>query len=190
MVQDRPIFPPAAVGRLLSDSSTLATTLNLVLLTTYGEAVYEMDPLELYARVQDDFGVQMPEELENRWNAISLALTTDGFYQDRQAFVAICNALYEGEVLDPSGTLNDLTVPEILWAIYEVELNRDGPTDFSVEIDRFVDAQIDAEAEDKGMDSTEAVAYYDRFLDDMKVDLQTQLLSLGLDSSEIRQFVS
>lgn len=181
-------FPVDAVAKALNDSATFATILHLVFLTTYGEEVYELDPLELYARIQSDYGAIMPEELENKWNAIHLAVTTDGFYSDPEAFTAICNSLYEGEAISMDGLDNDLSLPEILWAVYETGLNVDTPPDFTPAVDAVIALHLDDEAPDIQV-ATNLPPYYEAFIDDMKVDLQTQLLQLGMDPLEVQRFV-
>lgn len=178
-------YPRDKAAELLSDSATLATTLHTILLAAYGEEIYDLEVLELYARIQDDFGVQLTEEGENRWQAIAMAVSTDAFYEDMDSFLAICNALYSGDVLDPSAMLDEVTMPEVLWAVWEVELNREEAEPFALDIEQFMSEILDDENEDPDEEDIDSGPYYARFIEAMKVELHTQLLHLGADAREV-----
>ena len=51
-------------------SGTYATVVHLICLVCYGQEIYTLDPLEIYARLSEDFSAQMPEQLENKLQAI------------------------------------------------------------------------------------------------------------------------
>jgi hypothetical protein len=70
-------FSRETAAELFRDSGTLGTVILVILLTAYGEEIFELDPLELYARIKDDFRCTLTEEGENRLNAIMLSLTSD-----------------------------------------------------------------------------------------------------------------
>ena len=103
---------PQSIVKLLSDDATFGTIAHLIASFKYGDALYEMDTLELFAELEEDFKVELSEHVRQRLQAILLATTTDAFYEDPEAFRAITNTLLEG---DPGFMFfDDLTVPEIL----------------------------------------------------------------------------
>lgn len=188
-----------AVAELIRDPDTLATTLHVILLAAYGTDVYTEDVLELYLRLEEDFHARITEEGENRINAIRLATETDAFYDDLTAFQAICNALYGGDIGDPiSSAFDEVTVPELLWATYEVGLNRDDDPEFSRSIEQFIDQVIAEEVEDVDIEVNEIdeasdllrLPYTDQFIADMKSDLRRQLSKLGITEADLRPLAS
>jgi hypothetical protein len=120
-----------------------------------------------------------------------LALSTDAFYEDPLAFVSIANALYSGDLGDlVDGALEDLTVPEMLWSIYEVELNRGQSEGFAPAIDRLIDEIIKNEAEDnEELEEAEVVPYYEKFVGEMRDDMLIQMRMLGVDESVIKKIL-
>ena len=177
-----------AASALLREPDTLATTLHVILLTAYPELYGDpvngtepLDPLEIYARVSEDFNAIIPEEGENRINALLTAIPTDLFYLDPVAFIGVANALYSGDIGDMvDGMMDDLTIPEILWAIYEIGLNRDDEPEFSDAVKKLIDFEIRSEAQDLEEDPDDVVPYYTRFVEEMKTDLTLQLRQLGV----------
>lgn len=160
---------PKAVARLLTDQNALATPLHIICLRTYGEAVHQMDPVEIWLSLEEDFGVELPLEVEARINAIFIATTTDAFYHDQEAFRAITLSLCDG---DPSLELLEVPEPqEVLWACYEVGLNRP-EVDFAPDVGAFL-AQLAAR---QGVDGTDPDAY----LGEMRDILTSQLTDLGI----------
>lgn len=173
-------FPRPAVARLLENPETLATVLHVVALTAYGESIYAADPLTIYRQLEEDFGCRLPVEAENRLNAINFALTTDAFYQDPEAFTAIASSLYGGDIGGASEEMFDaLTLPELVWALYEVRLNRDEEELFSSQVNRLITETLQRE--------TEAGVQVDDFLEEMKVELHTQLAELGLQAEDLHR---
>lgn len=187
-------FDKRTAGDLLADTETTATVLHLIILSAYGDELYgdeengiaAMDPIELWLRVKEDFSVTVPESNENKINALMVSLSTDAFFEDPLAFISICNALYSGDLGDlVEGFMEDLTVPEMLWGIYEVELNRGQSETFSNSINRLIDETISAEAEsNEELEESEVVPYYERFISDMRDDMLIQMRLLGV-SEEI-----
>jgi len=138
-------FDKRLAADLLADTETTATVLHMIILAAYGDEVYgsiehdieQAEPVELWLRLKEDFSVNIPESNENKVNALMLALSTEAFYDDPLAFISICNALYSGDLGDlVNGALEDLTMSEMLWGIYEVELNRGDSEGFAIPIDR------------------------------------------------------
>lgn len=167
---------PKKVAKLLLDDATLATILHIICLGCYGEEIYQVDPIELYARLEDDFGAKLTEANENKLQAILTATATDLFYETPDAFRSICNALSAG---DPGiDGLDDLTVPEILWGLYEVELNRE-PTEMNPAIANLIATEIAEEAQDPDF-AEDPTAYVHGFMADRHQDLVQQMAELGV----------
>lgn len=172
---------PKAVYRLLTDSACSATVLHIICLAKYGEDIYQVEPLELYLRLEEDFGAKLPEENENKLSAILLATATDVFYQDPEAWRGICNTLSEG---DPGlDYLEAPTLAEQMWALYEVELNH-GPAEMSPVIQRLMGRALDNETDD--LDSGEdPYGSLKAFMLDNWHSLARQLAELGVPNREI-----
>jgi hypothetical protein len=192
-------FEKRLAADLLADTETTATVLHMIILAAYGDEVYgsvehgieQADPVELWLRIKEDFSVTVPESNENKVNALMLALSTEAFYDDPLAFISICNALYSGDLGDlVDGALEDLTMPEMLWGIYEVELNRGDSEGFALPIDRLIDEIIRNEAEDnEELEEAEVVPYYEKFVAEMRDDMLVQMRMLGVDESVIKKIL-
>lgn len=171
----------SAAAELLSDDSTFATIAHIIAYGTYGDDTYSMDMLELFQNLSDDYKTQMSQDVCQKLQAIVLASTTDAFFQDKEAFRAICNTLIEG---DPGFMImDDLTVIEILWSTYEVSLNHPGS-----EFLPGVQSLIDKELREEGVDSeeeAEEMPYYDRAMDSLTASFKKQLMKLGLDANAL-----
>lgn len=111
------------IRKLLQSPETAATVVHAILLAKYGEEIYDWELLTIIYEVQDDFGIEMPAAVTNKWAAMQTVMTTNAFFQRMDAFLAICNTFAVGEpyftVFDPA------TVEEALWGISEVSLNRE-----------------------------------------------------------------
>lgn len=192
-------FDKRLAADFLADTETTATVIHMIILAAYGDEVYgsleqniePADPVELWLRIKEDFSVNVPESNENKVNALMLALSTDAFYEDPLAFISIGNALYSGDLGDlVNGALEDLTMPEMLWSIYEVELNRGDSEGFSISIDRLIDEIIRNEAEDnEELEEAEVVPYYEKFVSEMRDDMLIQMRMLGVDESVIKKIL-
>lgn len=184
------------VGDMLADPETSATSLHAVLLAFYKEDLYgdvaldipPMDPVELWVRVREDFHVNAHENNENKINALQLAIATDAFYEDPLAFISICLALYDGDVGDMvTGALEEPTVAEVLWGIYEVELNRDDNQPFSPRVMEVIDETIAAEAEEQSEDPADILPGYERLLEFKRQKMFEEMRLLGWPESIIRR---
>ena len=189
-------FDKRLAADFLADTETTATVLHMIILAAYGDEVYgsiehgieQADPVELWLRIKEDFSVNVPESNENKVNALMLALSIDAFYEDPLAFISIGNALYSGDLGDlVDGALEDLTVSEMLWGIYEVELNRGESQGFSMPIDRLINEIIENEAEDnEELKEAEVVPYYEKFVAEMRDEMLIQLRTLGVQDNVIK----
>lgn len=188
-------FDRRLAADILGDPDTCATVLHLILLAAYGDELYgdpaadipPMESVEYWIRVKEDFHVTVPESNENKINALVLALSTDAFYDDPLAFISICSALHSGDLGDlVDGVMEDLTIPEMLWGIYEVELNRGSSTDFVPAIDKVIEETINEEAEDtEDKDPEDVISYYERFVQEMRDDMLIQMKTLGVSDKII-----
>lgn len=185
----RPLpFPVEAAAKLLRESGTLGTPLLAIALTAYGPELFgnpeagipPLDPIELWARLEEDFRAQLPEALENRMNAIITAVSTDLFYEDPLAFTSIGLALANGNLGTlPDGILEELTLPEAVWAAYEVALNRDDDMPMAPPVLRLFDEIITQESDDM-TEGDEKDPSNERYVHYMKMDLASQMLQLGI----------
>jgi hypothetical protein len=192
-------FDKRLAADFLADTETTATVLHMIMLAAYGDELHgnpeagvePMDPVECWVRVSEDFRVSVPESNENKINALMLALSTNAFYDDPVAFVSICNALYSGDLGDlVDGVMEDLTMPEMLWGIYEVELNRGDYQDFVPSIDSFINEVITNEAEDnEELEVEEVVPYYESFVKEMRDDMLIQMRTLGVEEKIIKEIL-
>lgn len=102
---------------------TAATVVHAIMRQTFGEEVYDWDPLTCALEVKSEFSTEMDASTLDRWSAMQIVMTTDAFFKRLDAFLGICNTLNEGvpffQVFDP------VTVEEAAWAITEVSLNRE-----------------------------------------------------------------
>jgi hypothetical protein len=180
-----------AVAKLLADPETLATTLHVIVLNEFREALYDMDMLEILRDLEDKYGCRVSEQAENRLNAILLAVTTDAFFDDLEAFKAICNSLSSGDIGDTvENAFDEVTVPEIMWAVYEVGINRDHEGDFAGDISAFIERTLESEANDPDAEIDEpedvtALPYMERYVSELRTDLRIQLTLLGVDAQAL-----
>lgn len=190
-------FPIKTAAEALADPDTCATVIHLILLSAYGDALYgtdeqePIDPVELYALVKEDFRVEMPEDNENRLQALLLGIATNDFFEDPEAFAAVSQALFDGDLGDlVNGIMEEPSLFEVLWATYEVALNRDDEPEFSPSVKRYI-AQVAGheadEAEGQGQDFSSSV--FQRFVDSRKAELLEQLNRLGINPEETNAFV-
>lgn len=172
-----------AVFRLLTDDGTFATVLQTVALAMYGPDIYEVDAMEVILRLEEDFNATVTQENENKLKAILLATATNAFYEDPEAFRGTCETLSNG---DPGiEVMDSLTVPEVMWGMYEVELNH-GPGDLSPSVEAIVERVTGMEAED--LDETlgdDAYAYVWSYLQEQHRMLSNQLQALGVSPQNI-----
>ena len=176
---------------LIRDPGTYMTTLFVILHYEYGEDVYFEDPLVIFANLEEDFNAKLPLQAENRINAGLTCIPSDMFYRDVAAFSAVVNTLYSGDLGDDI-FLDEITVPEILWAGFEIEFVREAiahvfgtdltipesQQDFSPVIDRLVKAA--AAKESIAVEEMEDLEpYQDQFIRESLEALEAQLKKIG-----------
>jgi hypothetical protein len=185
---------PKAVFTALQDPETFATTLLTICLIMYGDETFQIeDPIVLFKFLEEDFHTELHENCENRLQAILIALKTDYFWNDLEVFKSICQTLFGGDpgVFGDFVYQDDITVPEILWGMYEVALVSDKnvveTVDYAPAIQLFIDTLLKTDVNDvddqasnvnelgqRGIDPTDTV------IADNVAKLKAQLLSIGL----------
>jgi hypothetical protein len=130
-----------------------AIVLYAIIVAAYGDELHNpatmesMDAVELWVRIKSDFNAICSEESENRINAIRLAIETDLFETDSEAFIAICKGISYGDISDAiAAALDDLSVAEIGLALQEIKLIRDDEFEFSKEVKRVIAEEMKEEA--------------------------------------------
>lgn len=149
---------------ILRDNDASAIALFIIAIKTVGEEnllftdedtgfVDHMDPLELFTELEEYFRVKLPEQNENRLNALLTAFTTDLFFDDPIAFSSICLAIHSGDLAElVNGIMEEPTIEEILIARMEVELVIEAQ-DFSKSVQRLIIQSIKDLAEDDDNES-------------------------------------
>ena len=174
----------------LGDPDTCAFVLLTIAMWAFGDQVLgdpdndieAMDPAELWAGLNEMFGVWVSEEGENRLNALMLALQGDLFYRDVEVFSAVAQSLLDGDLGDlVQGSFDDLTAVDIMWAVLEVELARDdedGPPEFSQGVADIIARSIAMEQDDQEENLADVRAAYEAMLSQLRV--------IGIPLSAIR----
>lgn len=178
------------VTEVLQDPESFATTLHTIILKEYGsDIIYgnpdqdidPIDPLVLFSYLEEDFGINISEQLENKINAIMLATATTSFYETPLAFSSICLAIASGDLGDiVNGYFDDPTVPEMIQGIIEVQLNHAEDTEFSNAAEQYIKDILD----DESLDDLEDPEL-DRIENRIKEDLFEELRSIGVPESFI-----
>ena len=160
----------------LGDADTPAFVLLVIAMWAFGDEVLgdpedgiePMDASELWSGLNEIFGTWVTEEGENKLNALILALQGDLFYRDVEVFQSVAQALLDGDLGDLlSGAFTGLTSTEIMWAILEVELVRDGeqgPPHFSHGVADIISHAMQMEQDDQTENAAEVQAEYHRML--------------------------
>lgn len=184
-------FRIQACAELIRDESTLATPLMVILIDAYGDRLFEMDSVELYIEIEEDFNARLTESGENRVQAALLAITTNMFYYDPLVTRSIAMALYEGDLGDMvNGVLEDIALPEVAWATYEIGLLRDDDEEMTPAVKQFLMELVKAEGEDLELLELEHdLPATNVVTEDMKTLLVQQLALIGVNVATISEFV-
>lgn len=206
--KDTPQFDKKAAEELLKNDSTFAFVLIAILLDQYGEDVFGWETELIYANVNDDFGVELPEENETKINAAIATLTMDLPLISIPVFVATTFSFNEGDIGDEDEEPN---VCQILWALYEMALLRGESIDeiqaqLSNSVVRYLNDIIDGEAEDREMEAIEdagdkrdknapvdaayAEPYFSRYVTLSMLELIRQLAKLDVSKDILLQIIN
>lgn len=175
----------------LGDPDTPGLVLLTITMWCFGPAVFgdedadiePMDVAEMWAELHTRYNTWVTDEGENRLNAILTGLQDGMFWRDEEAFMAVCAALYDGELGDTiDGMFEDLGAAEILWAVLEMGLAADDPDtpELAAPLQAFVTRAIAREQEDLTELTDELEATYSRLLN--------QLQDLGVPAAAIRSW--
>ena len=52
--------------RALSDDATLGTTAHLIAIGTFGDDIYDMDPLELFVNLEEEYKMELSEKVAEK----------------------------------------------------------------------------------------------------------------------------
>jgi hypothetical protein len=180
-------------SRLLADPDTFATTLHAIAVNAYGfedlygsEELEPLDPLELYADLEADFHIELPEENQNKLQAIITLMTTDAFYEDPLAFISIAHAFSDGDLGDLiTGAFEPITLPQGMWAVFEADLNRgDNHPGIANSIQQLL-VEVATEDPDE-MDDAEGpqqvLLSVEELMQESKAQLKQELESLGIQT--------
>jgi len=179
------------VIKALLNPETYATVLYAILLLEY-EDLHEVDSLELYARIKDDFYVEMPEENENKLQAILTVVTTPYFYADVQTFTSICKTLVDGDPGVADFDFDDASVLELLWGTYEVELCEDDRQGlhYAPAIESYILERVQEEAlDDEDLEAEEVIPSYETTIVSMILEVKTQLEAVGFKNVTMPEFL-
>lgn len=175
-----------ACGDVLGDDAAPATAHHAVIAAAYGLGVVygeqALDPALLYAILERDFSVNIPVETENRIRALMHGVESEDFYEDPLVFAAVVDGLNHGDIADVmTGAFSDATAAEMLWAIYEVWVNRDQDDrqPFAADVREIIVAAI---REDYENGPLEALGYVMR----EHAALVEHMLKLGFDEQVVR----
>lgn len=130
------------VHKLLADPETHGLTLLILCLEMYPD-YFDVDFLEILARLHDDFGTHLSQSGENRLQAITVVMVTDEFENEPGVFDSVCKTLYTG---DPDVQYNawedetdTMALQELLWGQYEAEVALDRKMDYSDTVRAYID---------------------------------------------------
>lgn len=178
-----------AIRKALGDPDTPGLVLYTIALYEFGpnlmgdpdEGIEPMDPTEMWAELHERYGTWVPEEGENKLNAILTGLGEARFWYDVDVFMAVATALYDGDLGDMVDVgFEDLSATEIMWAVLEMGLvwdSNDEP-EFSLDIRQYINEVLAYEQEDQEENALEIEQAYVGMLD--------QLRDLGIPASFIR----
>jgi hypothetical protein len=145
-------MPPAEhIRSILESKDSTVTAIALVIQLLIGPAAWEMEPIEVMLQLEAESSYTLSSETVQRIEAFYALAETPAFFDDPNAFVGICNTLASGSPVDDIEeglTVDSVSVPEMLWAIYEVSLHYDDMPSFSPAVMRMIQEVTASEAED------------------------------------------
>lgn len=121
------------VKRILLDPNTFATVLYAIANRYFEEDFHSWDPITIAMEFEEEFGVVLPPENEEKINALISAITSGQFHDDWRVFDATCEILTNGYA-DFEYLNDDLTPAEIAWGVIEVGLADDDPQEYSTDV--------------------------------------------------------
>lgn len=178
-----------AVRRALGDPDTPGFVLLTIALHTFGPDLFgdkesgidALDPAEIWAGLHAKYGTWVPEEGENKLNAIIVGVIGGAFWVDLEVFQAVSTALFDGDLGDIIDVgFEDLSATELMWAMLEMGLVWDSSENpsFSLDVQSYIDKVLAYEQEDQEQNLMQVEQAYMLMLD--------QLRALGVPLSVLR----
>jgi hypothetical protein len=183
------ILNEGKVRAAIGDPDTPALVLFTIALSEWGplvmgdpeEGIDQMDPSEMWADLHTRYGTWVPEEGENKLNAMITGLAGGLFWRDVDVFMSVATALFDGDMGDLLDVgFEELSATEIMWAIMEMELAWDSEEtpEFSFNVQSYIEDSLAKEQEDQDENAREVEQSYLLMLD--------QFRGLGIPASMIR----
>lgn len=174
---------------LLQNPETEALTLATIMLSSYPDTDFgDEEAVTIIKSLEEDYKVDIPEENENKLNAIILVLTSDAPLVTREAFDAVALAFADGNIGDLIyGGDEELNGCYIIWALEMIALLTGDS--FSEVIDyipdslmEYLNSILDAEGVDVELsdDITDDVPYYHNYVSDHMRTAIRELTQIGI----------
>jgi len=181
-------YTSADARKILSDPDSEAVAIYVLAIHALGaEALHgeEAEMLEVYALLEEKFGLKLPEDTEAKLQAMVTLVGTDAFFEVPHALHATAITLTQG--MPDFGA--DLSVDrasweEIQWAIFCAALLRE--EDEEADFDERVMREIILAYKESGM-GIEAANDLKLFMRDQRAQLEKDLMLLGVPRSEIQK---
>lgn len=194
-------FNKEITGQMLSDENTYAFVLLCIILAYLPEGeddLADIDTEVLFADLEEDFKCKIPEENENKINAAITVLNTDLFYRSFPVATSVSLAFADGDIGNiADGEEEEIDACKLLWATLETGLISDlsfieSVGEFSNNVINKINEILDDEAEEKNSDIDEIDEvmrdpYYHKYISYHLLQLTSQLLKLGVNSSIVRE---
>lgn len=194
-------FDRKVTKELLKDKGTYAFVLLVIILSYLPEGeddLADIDTETLFAELEEEFECNIPEENENKINAVITALTTDLFWKSSSVNKAISMAFADGDIGDIiNGNDEEVEACYLIWALLEVGILHDLSLAESVNqcndsVINYINEVLDDEAEDKDsevdeIDEVMRDPYYHKYISYNLLQLSGQLLHLGADTKTVAE---
>lgn len=194
-------FDRKTTKELLKGKGTKAFVLLVIILSYLPEGeddLAEIDTETLFADLEEEFECNIPEENENKINAVITALNTDLFWRATSVTKAISMAFADGDIGDIAiGDDEEVEACYLLWALLEVGMIHnlsllDSINQCSDSVISYINEVLDDEAEERNtevdeIDEIMRDPYYHKYISHNLLELSAQLLKLGADPNTISE---
>lgn len=180
------------VYKLLTDEETFGSVIFTICLFKYNTDLFEEDIMEILIRIKEDFGVDnMPEENENKLQALITAFVSPFFYEEPEVFSAVCKTLFLGDPDLAEFGMDNPTLLECLWGMYEVNLISQDGEEFGYRVINLINEIISNEILVFGEDTPNEIGLVeqiDLIFEERKEQLKEQLALAGFDVTYIPDY--
>jgi hypothetical protein len=166
------------IFKALESRDTYGTVLHAICLVHFGEELYNMDAVEIYAQLEEEFGIWPHEDNESKIMVMITMFTTPYFFTDLTMFKITCRTLTTGDIGLTGLGIDDTTLLEVLWGVYEAGVNVH-PVEFSDQINEYINDMIGLEQADNDESREDILTHYERELAVMAGELRSQLQLVG-----------